>query len=153
MYAIMTGSFPTWYFLGCCSQWLHVYVHLLSFFESLQFLRSGFNLRSSHTKDSEMALHASSLNPQHYKVRIQGKVEESREKSGTPLHIGVVAIEKNAFGSPSTTVTNFTDQTLAWWLECLLMAREAEFQSQFESYQILKKWYSMPPCLTLSIIK
>ena len=26
----------------------------------------------------------------------------------TPLHVGVVAIEKGAFGSPSTTVANFT---------------------------------------------
>ena len=44
---------------------------------------------------------------QHYKVRIKGKVEQSRERSNTPLHLGVVAIEKGAFGSPSTTVTNF----------------------------------------------
>ena len=26
----------------------------------------------------------------------------------TPLHLGVVAIEKGAFGSPFTTVANFT---------------------------------------------
>ena len=26
-------------------------------------------------------------------------------------------------------------------------------QSQVESYQRLKKWYLMPPCLTLSIIR
>ena len=37
-----------------------------------------------------------------------GKVEQSRKKSSTPQHFGVVAIEKEAFGSPSTTVTNFT---------------------------------------------
>ena len=36
-------------------------------------------------------------------VRIKGKVEQSRERSSTlPLHFGVVAIERGAFGSPTT---------------------------------------------------
>ena len=47
-----------------------------------------------------MVLDATLLTTQHYKERIKGKVEQSREE--------VVAIEKGAFGSPSTTVTNFT---------------------------------------------
>ena len=33
------------------------------------------------------------------------------------------------------------------------MARETWVQSLVESYQRLKKWYLMPPCLTLSIIR
>ena len=33
------------------------------------------------------------------------------------------------------------------------MAWETWVQSQVESYQRLKKWYLMPPCLTLSIIR
>ena len=33
------------------------------------------------------------------------------------------------------------------------MARETWVQSQVESYQRLKKWYLMPPCLRLSIIR
>ena len=33
------------------------------------------------------------------------------------------------------------------------MARETWVQSQLESYQRLKKWYLMLPCLTLSIIR
>ena len=33
------------------------------------------------------------------------------------------------------------------------MARETCVRSQVESYQRLKKWYLMPPCLTLSIIR
>ena len=33
------------------------------------------------------------------------------------------------------------------------MARETWVQSQVESYQRLKKWYLMPPCLTLSIVR
>ena len=56
-------------------------------------------------KDSKMVLDASLLNTLHYKVRIKSKVEQSRERSGAlPLHLGVVAIEKGAFGSPSTTM-------------------------------------------------
>ena len=39
------------------------------------------------------------------------------------------------------------------WLECSPIARETWVQSQVESYQRLKKWYLMPPCLTLSIIR
>ena len=73
--------------------------------------RPGFNPRSSHTKDlkEKMVLDTSLLNTQHYKVRIKGKVELSMEKSSAlPLHFSVVAIEKRAFGLPSTTVANFT---------------------------------------------
>ena len=33
------------------------------------------------------------------------------------------------------------------------MVREAGVQSQVESHQRLKKWYLIPPCLTLSIIR
>ena len=40
-----------------------------------------------------MVLDATLLNTQHYRVRIKGKVEQSRK--------GVVAIEKGAFGSPT----------------------------------------------------
>ena len=35
-------------------------------------------------------------------------MEQSRERSNTPLHLGVVAIEKGAFWSPSTIGANFT---------------------------------------------
>ena len=56
-----------------------------------------------------MVLDTSLLNTQQYKVRIKGKVEQSWERSSAhPLHLGVVAIEKGAFWSPSTTVANFT---------------------------------------------
>ena len=60
-------------------------------------------------KTQKMVLDATLLNTQHYKVRIKGKVEQSGERStALPLHLGVVAIKKGVFGSPSTTVTNFT---------------------------------------------
>ena len=60
---------------------------------------TGLNLKSSHTKDLKMVLDATLLNTQHYKVRIE--VKWSNPGKG-------VAIEKRAFGSPSTTVANFT---------------------------------------------
>ena len=46
----------------------------------------------------KMVLDAALLSPQHYKVRIMGKMEQSRE-----WRLGVVAIEKGALGSPSTS--------------------------------------------------
>ena len=56
-----------------------------------------------------MVLNATLLNTQHYKVGIKSKVEQSRERSNAlPYTLLVVAIEKEAFGSPSTTVANFT---------------------------------------------
>ena len=36
-------------------------------------------------------------------------MKQSREWSSAPQHLGVVAIEKGAFGLPSTKVANFTD--------------------------------------------
>ena len=45
--------------------------------------KPGFTPRSSHTKDSKMVLDATLLNTHHYKVRIKGKVEQSREWSST----------------------------------------------------------------------
>ena len=55
-----------------------------------------------------MVLDAALLNTQHYKIRIKGKVEQSREELHRPLHLTVVAIEKETVWSPSTKVTNFT---------------------------------------------
>ena len=46
------------------------------------------------------------LNTQHFEVRIKGKVNRSREWIFA-LHFGVVAIEKEAFGSLSTKVATF----------------------------------------------
>ena len=54
-----------------------------------------------------MVLEATLLNTHHYKLWIKGKVVQSREKSSA-LTFGGVAIEKRAFGSPSTIVANFT---------------------------------------------
>ena len=63
----------------------------------------------SYQRLKKFVLDASLLNNQHYKVRIKGKVEQSKERSSAhPLHLGIVAIEKGAFESPSTMVANFT---------------------------------------------
>ena len=59
-------------------------------------------------KTQKMLLDASLLNTQHYKVRIKGKVEQIREGVAPSPNFGVVAIEKGAFGLPSTMVANFT---------------------------------------------
>ena len=43
--------------------------------------------------------------------------------------------------------------SLALWVECSPIVRETGVQSQVVSYQRLKKWYLIPPCLTLSNIR
>ena len=42
---------------------------------------------------------------------------------------------------------------LVKWVLSLPMAGETRVQSQIESYERLKKWYLIPSCLTLSIIR
>ena len=42
---------------------------------------------------------------------------------------------------------------MAKWVECSPMAWETWVQFQAESYQRLKEWYLIPPCLTLSNIR
>ena len=59
-------------------------------------------------KTLKMVLDASLRNTPQYKVRIKGKVEQSRERSSALQHLGVVAIEMGAFCTPSTTVAKFT---------------------------------------------
>ena len=60
-------------------------------------------------KTQKMVLNAAELSTQHYKVRILAKVQQSREwSSALPIHLGIVATEKGALGSPLTEVANFT---------------------------------------------
>ena len=53
-------------------------------------------------KTQKMVLDATLLNTQHYKLRIKGKMEHPGKVVVPPLHLGVVAIERGAFVSPST---------------------------------------------------
>ena len=55
-----------------------------------------------------MVLDIALLTTQRYKVSVKGKVEQSKEWSNAPLHLSVVAIEKEGFGSASTKVANFS---------------------------------------------
>ena len=57
-------------------------------------------------KTLKMVLDTSLLNTQQYKVLSRASGEIQWKKSHHPLHLGVVAIEKGAFSSPSTTVVN-----------------------------------------------
>ena len=84
-------------------------------------------------KALKMVLDTSLLKTHQYKVRIKGKVEQSRERSNAlPLQLGVVAIEKGASWLPSTTVRNYiTWKYITWtsnfqsmilkWPEIILM--------------------------------
>ena len=60
------------------------------------------------SKTLKMVLDTYLLNTQQYKVRIKGKVEQSRERNSAPQHLSVVAIEKGAFWLSLTMVANFT---------------------------------------------
>ena len=93
----------------------------LSFFINLQDISMMFRVFAHDPEDlgsipgrvipntQKMVLDASLLNSHHYKVWIKGKVEQSMKRSSAPpLHLGVVAIKKGAFGLPSDTVANFT---------------------------------------------
>ena len=52
-------------------------------------------------KTQKMVFDATLFNTQHYKVRIKGKGEQSREwSSALPLHLVVVAIKKEPSGQP-----------------------------------------------------
>ena len=68
------------------------------------------------SKTQNMVLNVALLSTQHYKVRIKGKVEQSREwSSALPLHLGVADFEKGAFGSLLTKSP--TKAYLYFWLK------------------------------------
>ena len=51
--------------------------------------------------------------------------------------------------APDRVLTGPLDE----WVECSPMVREIRVQSLVESYQRLKKWYLVQPCLALSITR
>ena len=82
-----------------------------------------------------MVLDTSLLITQQYKVCIKSKVEQSRERGcALPLHLGVVAIEKGAFWSPSTTVANFI---------LLLSVSKMSLQIIYRIYMFVKTGYGI----------
>ena len=73
------------------------------------------------------------------------------------LFIVISSIQK--FVSPSCQTLSYLREKieytgpLAKWVECSLMVRGTSVQLQAMSYQKLEKWYLIPPCLTLSVIR
>ena len=85
------------------------------------------------------------------KIRIKGKWSIQGNEYCCPLHLSVVAIEKGAFGSPSTTVANVLHISKRSWCygyRCKKWTRWLEFKSKimlFTSYSmtttILSVWF------------
>ena len=90
-------------------------------------------------------------------TQIISPLKELRKKlngSGWSIHIWInVSFECIVFSYSHDIGFPFSPTHTHTWLECSPMARETWVQSQVESYQRLKKWYLMLPCLTLSIIR
>ena len=85
-----------------------------------------------------MVLDTSLLNTQQYKVRIGGKVEQSRERSNAlPYTSVVVAIEKGAFWSLLITVAKQLLHSNTW--DHLTMCK----QMSFGSFKILSMNYAI----------
>ena len=76
----------------------------------------------------KMVLDTALLNTQHNKVRIKDKVELSRKWSSAPTHLSVVAIEKGAFGSPSTKVANFT-YSQSWEIALISLRKPSKWNA------------------------
>ena len=117
-------------------------------------MRPGFNPRWNHTKDSKIVLDATLLDTRYYKVRIKGKVNESREWSNSPLHPDVVAIKKGAFGSPSTKIASFMIFVGSFWviffshIDCILQRKGAVPQSAIFCFSY---WLRLPVILLMCL--
>ena len=99
-------------------------------------------------KTQKMVLDTSLLSTQHYKVRIKGKVEQSREWSSTLPYNGVVTIEKGAFGSPSTKVANFT----FYFAFLLSLQTQGKGENFLVIFVFVKCYAVISPLLTATII-
>ena len=97
--------------------------------------------RSSHTKDSKIVLDAALLNTQHYKVRIKGKVEQSKNRVAPSLPPWCCNYWKGALGSPFTKVTNFT------WSSDYLMSNQDTRKGKSYSSAVMQSLYSTVPAL------
>ena len=89
---------------------------------------------------------------------LTNSLDVQKLKNGTRLHKNfplskVCRHRKYKLTNIYLSTKEFIDTHIHDWLECSPMARETWVQSLVEAYQRLKKWYLMPPCLTLSIIR
>ena len=93
-------------------------------------------------KTQKMVLDTSLLNTQQYKVHIEGKVEQSRERSrALYLHLAVVANKKEPFESPLTTVANFT----YLFYSIIIITIFSIFHSNFNCTFICLSYLPIPP--------
>ena len=79
--------------------YIYIYIHTYTHTSPLALWVECLSMPQQTKRLKKMVFDTSLLNSQHWKVHIKDKVEQSRD---------VVAIEKGAFGSPSTMVINFT---------------------------------------------
>ena len=95
-------------------------------------------------KTQKMVLDASLINTQHYKVRIKGKVEQSKEwRSALPYSSVLYLLKKGSFGSPLTKVANlyiYTSYIYVLAIEKGALTKIAYFTLTFHSYGERTLW-------------
>ena len=91
----------------------------------------------SYQRLKKMILDATLLNTQHYKVRIEGKVEQFKEWSCAFPYTSVLKILKRE-PSGHSRLRSPTLLIFVLWVECFPIAWNTGVQSQVESYQRLK---------------
>ena len=134
-----------------------------------------FNLRSK-TQKYYLMIPCLTLSIIRYGFTVNRRIKRKEKRS--PLHHSVVANDKGACRSLSTTIAKFTyifieprinlhmnystnmqpvvEKVIVPYIYVYIyspMARETGVQSQVEIYQRLRKWYLMPHWLTLTVIR
>ena len=105
-------------------------------------------------KTEKMVLDASLVNTQHYKVRIKGKVEQSR-KGVAPSPTPWCSSYRKAFGLPSTMVANFTTLlsiNKVQWFQVLVCIANNSIKHQSFVYTQLKDQTVLFVIIQFSII-
>ena len=93
------------------NKYIYIYIYIyvcIWFYRYIRFANDcgsqGSILGQVVLKTQKMVVGVSLLNTQHFKVRIKGKWSNPGKGVSPSLHLSVVAVEKGAFGSPSTIV-------------------------------------------------
>ena len=89
-----------------------------------------------------MVLDTSLLNTYQYKVHIKGKVEQCREKNSD---LPYTSIEKGAFWSPSTTLTN---HIYIYIVMILILCVEGEIKYLYDSKALNYLTFNLFACFT-----
>ena len=120
-------------FCNCAISLMSIYVHQWSW-------RPEFNPRSSHTKDLKMVLDVALLNTRHYKVRIKGKVVQSREwnsywKGNLPLTLDYGRQQQQA------TTTYFVINRFIWKCPRGVMVKAVDFRIVVSEFVLQSRYY------------